>query len=103
MAQEQGLTIAYTRVAGLAQKPDLANQIKALETYCQQQGIRVDEWMSDIASGLNYKRKQFNQRMEMIELGQVRRLLIAHRLVGWYALAMTTLKPSVSDTILNWW
>ncbi len=73
------MTIASTRVAGQAQKPDLAHQIKALETYCQQQGTRVDEWMSDIASGLNYKRKQFNQRMEMIELGQLRRLLIAHR------------------------
>jgi putative resolvase len=39
----------------------------------------VDEWMSDIGSGLNYKRKQFNRLMEMIELGQVRRLVIAHR------------------------
>src|SRR5713226_794537 len=79
VAQEQGLTIAYTRVSGVAQKPDLANQIKALETYCQQQAITVDEWMSDIGSGLNYKRKQFNRLMELIELGQVRRLIIAHR------------------------
>src|SRR5437764_13449665 len=57
VAQEQGLTIVYTRVSGAAQKPDLANQIKALETYCQQQAITVDEWLSDIASGLKYKRK----------------------------------------------
>jgi putative resolvase len=35
--------------------------------------------MSDIGSGLNYKRKQFNRHMELIELGQVRRLIIAHR------------------------
>ncbi len=35
--------------------------------------------MSDIGSGLNYKRKQFNRLFEMIELGQVRRLVIAHR------------------------
>jgi predicted site-specific integrase-resolvase len=39
----------------------------------------VNEWLSDIGSGLNYKRKQFNRLMEMIELGQVRRLVIAHR------------------------
>jgi len=63
----------------VAQKPDLANQINALEAYCQQHSITVDEWMSDIGSGLNYKRKQFNRLMEMIELGQVRRLIIAHR------------------------
>ena len=79
VAQEQGFTIAYTRVSGVTQKPDLLNQIKALQTYCQQQAIQVDEWMSDIGSGLNYKRKQFLRLMEMIELGQVRRIIIAHR------------------------
>jgi putative resolvase len=79
VAQEQGVTIVYTRVSGVAQKPDLVNQINALEAYCKQQSIKIDEWMSDIGSGLNYKRKQFNRLMEMIELGQVRRLIIAHR------------------------
>lgn len=79
VAIDQGLTLVYTRVSGVAQKPDLAHQIKALEVYCQQQTIKVDEWLSDIGSGLNYKRKQFNRLMELIELGQVRRLIIAHR------------------------
>jgi putative resolvase len=79
VAQEQGLTIVYARVSGVAQKPDLVNQINALAVYCQQQSIKVDEWLSDLGSGLNYKRKQFNRLMEMIELGQVRRLVIAHR------------------------
>ncbi len=79
MAQKQSLTIAYSRVSGVAQKPDLANQVKALEAYCHQHSIKVDEWMQDIGSGLNYNRKQFNRLMEMVELGQVRRLVIAHR------------------------
>ena len=79
VAQEQGLTIVYARVSGVSQKPDLANQINALEAYCKQQSIKVDEWMSDIGSGLNYKRKQFLRLMEMVELGQVRRIVIAHR------------------------
>ncbi len=78
-AQEHGLTIVYARVSGVAQKPDLAHQINALEAYCKQQSLKVDEWMYDIGSGLNYKRKQFNRLMEMVELGQVRRILIAHR------------------------
>jgi putative resolvase len=79
IAQEQGFTIVYARVSGVAQKPDLVNQFNALAVYCQQQSIKVDEWLSDIGSGLNYKRKEFNRLMEMIELGQVRRLVIAHR------------------------
>src|SRR5712692_2685970 len=79
VAQEQGLTIAYSRVSGVAQKPDLVNQVKALEVYCNQHTIKVDEWMQDIGSGLNYKRNHFNRLMEMVELGQVRRIVIAHR------------------------
>jgi putative resolvase len=79
VAEERGLTIVYTRVSGIAQKPDMTNQIHALEAYCKQHSITVDEWMSDIGSGLNYKRKQFNCLFEMIELGQVRCLIIAHR------------------------
>ncbi len=79
VAQEQGLTIVYARVSGVAQKPDLAHQMSALEAYCKQHSIKVDEWMSDIGSGLNYKRKQFNRLMEMIELGQVKRVILAHR------------------------
>ncbi len=79
VAQEHGLTIVYCRVSAVAQKPDLVNQMKALEVYCKQHAIKVDEWMSDIGSGLNYKRKQFNRLMEMIELGQVRRVILAHR------------------------
>src|SRR6202007_1736632 len=58
VAKDVGLTIAYTRVSGIAQKPDLINQQKALEVFCRGQNITVDEWMQDIGSGLNYKRKQ---------------------------------------------
>src|SRR5436309_5782805 len=78
VAQEQGLTIAYSRVSGVAQKPDLVNQVKALEVYCNQHTIQVDEWMQDIGSGLNYQRKPFNRLMEMVELGQVRSSVVAH-------------------------
>lgn len=35
--------------------------------------------MQEIISGLNYKRKQFNYLMEMIEFGQVKRLILARR------------------------
>jgi predicted site-specific integrase-resolvase len=78
-AADKGQTIVYARVSGVTQKPDLANQLKALERYCQDNQIAVDEWLQDSGSGLNYKRKNFNRVMEMVELGQVKRLIIAHR------------------------
>lgn len=77
--ESERLNIAYTRVSGVAQKPDLVNQVNALERYCTEQSIVVDEWMQDIGSGLNYKRKQFIHLFEMIEQGRVKTLLIAHR------------------------
>jgi predicted site-specific integrase-resolvase len=79
LAKAQGLTIAYARVSGVAQKSDLAKQVAALKAYCENKQIRVDEWMQEIGSGLNYKRKQFNRLLELVELGQVRRIIIAHR------------------------
>jgi predicted site-specific integrase-resolvase len=78
-ASEAGKTIVYARVSTVAQKPDRANQIAALKAYCESRHIQVDEWMQDIGSGLNYKRKQFGRLMEQVELGQVRRIIIAHR------------------------
>jgi YD repeat-containing protein len=78
-AQEGGKTVVYARVSTAAQKPDLVNQMAALRAYCETRQIKVDEWMQDIGSGLNYKRKQFGRLMEQVELGQVRRILLAHR------------------------
>jgi putative resolvase len=76
---EQGKTMAYARVSGPAQKPDLVHQKATLQAFCDAAHIRVDEWMQDIGSGLNYKRKAFNDLLEEVELGRVRRIVIAHR------------------------
>jgi len=43
IAKDQGLTIAHARVSRPSQKPDLANQRKALEVYCNQHALKVDE------------------------------------------------------------
>jgi putative resolvase len=78
-AHSLGKTVVYARVSSPSQKPDLVNQVNALEVYCRDHQIKVDEWMQDIGSGLNYKRKHFLALLEQIELGQVRRVIIAHR------------------------
>jgi putative resolvase len=77
ISSERGLVIAYARVSSPSQKKDLATQKEALRAYCLEHGVKVDEWVEDIGSALNYKRKGFNQMIEQIELGQVRRLILA--------------------------
>src|SRR5205085_7897444 len=72
-------TVAYCRVSSQAQKPDLANQKRILEQYCQQQHIEVDEWIMEIGGGMNFKRKQFLRLVDQILEGEVERLVLAHQ------------------------
>ncbi|MDQ6662224.1 MAG: MerR family transcriptional regulator, partial [Chloroflexota bacterium] len=44
-AADKGQTIVYARVSGVAQKPDLLNQVEALKAYCATHSITIDEWL----------------------------------------------------------
>jgi len=71
--------IAYCRVSSVAQKPDLEKQRKHLSEFCQANALLVDEWISEIGGGLNFKRKQFLKLVDAIIAGEVAVLLIAHK------------------------
>ncbi|WP_168416991.1 IS607 family transposase, partial [Acinetobacter indicus] len=77
--EEKSSVVVYSRVSSVAQKPDLVNQVAALETFCTANGYAIDDWVSEIGSGLNYKRKKFNQLFLDIEMGKVSMLIIAHK------------------------
>ena len=79
ISSQQGLVLAYARVSSPSQKKDLATQKQALRAYCQEHNIKVDQWIEDIGSALNYKRKGFNAVIEQIELGLVKRVVIAYQ------------------------
>ncbi|HEY1348616.1 MAG TPA: IS607 family transposase [Ktedonobacteraceae bacterium] len=77
-SSEQGLVIASARVSSPSQKKDLAIQKEALRA-CQEQSVNVDQWVEDIGSALNDKRKGFHQVIEPIELGLVKRVIIGYQ------------------------
>ena len=70
--------IAYCRVSSQAQKPDLANQQRLLEQYCRERDIQVDEWITEIGGGMNFKRKHFLRLVDAILEGSVERVVLAH-------------------------
>jgi predicted site-specific integrase-resolvase len=78
-ADDSKKIVVYCRVSSANQKDDLASQKAALEKYCAAKGYCVNDWISEIGSGLNYNRKHFNKIMEEIELGQIRIIIIAHK------------------------
>jgi putative resolvase len=78
-ADDTKKVIVYSRVSSSNQKNDLTSQRKALEEYCSARGYCVDLWIDEIGSGLNYSRKQFNKLLADIEVGQVSKLIVAHK------------------------
>ena len=52
--------IIYARVSNQSQKDDLKNQIEFLRTYANTKGYIIKDTITDIGSGLDYKRKGFN-------------------------------------------
>jgi predicted site-specific integrase-resolvase len=79
ISSEQGLVLAYARVSSPSQKKDLVIQKQALRAYCQEHGIKVDQWIEDVGSALNYQRQGFNAVIDQIELGLVKRLVIGYQ------------------------
>ena len=50
-----------------------------MEAYGLGAGVAVDEWLSEIGGGLNFKRKVFLSLMERIEKREIAHLPVAHR------------------------
>ena len=71
-------TIAYARVSSRDQKDDLARQIKVLELYCAAHGWS-HEIISDLGSGMNYKKKGLIYLIERIVDDKVGRLVLTHK------------------------
>jgi len=72
------VTINYARVSSQDQKADLERQIKVLESYSSCHGWQY-ETISDLGSGLNYKKKGLKKLLNRIMKGDVGRLVLTHK------------------------
>ena len=77
--QQARVTVVYMRVSSQTQKPDLANQRAILEQFCAARGLVVDQWVSEIGGGLNFKRPKFLALVDRIVANQVAVVVIAHK------------------------
>ncbi len=72
-------TLLPKLLSGQIRIPDAEKLVEAMETFCLSSGIAVDEWVQEIAGGMNFKRKKFLKIMDDISEGTVEKLLIAHK------------------------
>lgn len=68
----------YSRVSNSNQKDDLKNQISFLKSYCNSKGYITKE-LTDTGSGMNFKRKNWNELLNLVQGGKVERIVVAHK------------------------
>jgi predicted site-specific integrase-resolvase len=71
-------TIAYARVSSSDQKNDLERQKQLLELYCSSKGWAF-ELISDLGSGINYKKKGLKKLINLIIEDKIGRLVLTHK------------------------
>lgn len=77
--EKQGLKIGYCRVSTNNQKNSLQNQEEYLRSYTNAKGVILDEVLTDIGSGINYNRKNFNKILELVEAREVAEIYVTYK------------------------
>ena len=73
------INVVYARVSTAKQKNDLENQVKTLVDYCNKNGVKVSKSYKDVASGMNFDRKQFKILLNEILDFKVGKLYITYK------------------------
>lgn len=71
--------VVYCRVSSKGQKQDLERQLESMQIWALSSGTIVDEWITEIGGGLNFKRPKFLAIVDRICRGEIRQLIVAHK------------------------
>ena len=77
--QNKRLNVAYARVSNNSQKDDLKNQISFIRQYVNAKGVILDDVITDIGSGLNYNRKNWNKLLEKVMQNEINTSYITYK------------------------
>ena len=82
--KKEKLVIGYCRVSNLSQKDDLEIQINNIKSYMYAKGYEF-EIISDIGSGIDYKKKGLQELLNKINDQDVSKIIILHKdkLIGF--------------------
>ena len=77
--EKPGLKIGYCRVSTYNQKNSLQNQEEFLRNYTNAKGVILDDVLTDIGSGINYNRKNFNRILELVEAKEISKIYVTYK------------------------
>ena len=72
-------SVGYCRVSTQRQKKNLENQQEFVSVYSLSHGVILDEIYTDIGSGLNYQRKNWNTLLKQVEDNEIDKIYITYR------------------------
>lgn len=72
------LVVGYCRVSSKKQEGDLQRQINTVESYCSSRGYQF-KIISDIGSGLNYKKKGLLELIDLIQNRQISKIVVNYK------------------------
>lgn len=70
--------VAYARVSSNGQKDDLKDQISFLRQFLNARGIIANDYISDIGSGLNYKRPKWLNLIKEVDQNQIKEIYVTY-------------------------
>lgn len=71
--------VCYSRVSTHDQKEDLTRQTKVLEQYTIENNLENIIYISDIGSGLNFKKKGLNKLLKLILDNKIDKIILTHK------------------------
>lgn len=71
--------IAYARVSSNGQKDDLKDQLDYLRQYLNAKGIIANDYIGDIGSGLNYKRRKWLKVLKEVDQNKIDKIYVTYQ------------------------
>ena len=71
--------VGYCRVSTQNQKHNLENQKEFVSVYGLSHGVILDEIYTDIGSGLNYKRQNWNKLLKQVEANEIDKIYVTYK------------------------
>ena len=71
--------VVYGRVSTLSQKSSLENQVNSAIEYANSNGYSVSKVYKDVASGLNFDRKEFKSLLKQLLDHKIEAVIVTHK------------------------
>lgn len=72
-------SIAYSRVSNSKQRDDLLRQEESIREYASKNGIKIDDYYKEVASGMNENRKEFNKIIEQVIENKINKIYVTYK------------------------